>query len=37
MGVVAVELRDGVEDPPDDLVPVVIGFLDDLRERDLVS
>jgi len=33
---VAVELRDGVEDPPDDLVEVVVVFLGDLRERDLV-
>ena len=37
MDVVAVDLRDGVEDPPDDLVAIVIAFLDDLRERDLVS
>jgi hypothetical protein len=34
--VVAVDVRDGVEDPPDDLVEVVVAFLDDLRERDLV-
>jgi hypothetical protein len=32
----AVELRNGVEDPPDDLVKVVTVFLGDLRERDLV-
>jgi Coenzyme PQQ synthesis protein D (PqqD) len=32
----AVDLRDGVEDPPDDLAEVVVAFLDDLRERDLV-
>jgi hypothetical protein len=34
--VVAVDLRDGVEDPPDDLVEVVVACLDDLQERALV-
>jgi len=33
---VAVALRDGVEDPPDDLVGEVIVFLDSLRVRELV-
>jgi hypothetical protein len=33
---VAVDLRDGVEDPPDNLEEVVVSFLDDLQERDLV-
>ena len=33
---VAVALRDGVEDPPDDLAGEVIVFLDSLRVRDLV-
>jgi hypothetical protein len=36
VAVLAVDLRDGVEDPPDDLAEVVVAFLDDLRERDLV-
>jgi Coenzyme PQQ synthesis protein D (PqqD) len=33
---VAVALRDGVEDPPDDLLGVVVSFLTSLEERDLV-
>ena len=33
---VAVELQDAVEDPPSDLTGVVVVFLRDLRERDLV-
>ncbi len=31
------ELRRRVEDPPDDLESVVEDFLEDLRERDLIS
>ena len=34
---VAVALRDGVEDPPDDLAGEVIVFLDSLRVRNLVQ
>ncbi|MET1010514.1 MAG: PqqD family protein [Gaiellaceae bacterium] len=34
---VAAALRDGVEDPPDDLAGEVIVFLDSLRVRDLVQ
>ena len=33
---VAVAIRDGIEDPPSDLVDEVISFLESLRERDLV-
>lgn len=33
---VAVELEDAVEDSPSDLTGVVVVFLGDLRERDLV-
>jgi hypothetical protein len=33
---VAVALRDGIEDPPDDLLSVVVSFLTSLEERDLV-
>lgn len=34
---IAVALRDGVEDPPDDLAGEVIVFLDSLRVRNLVQ
>jgi hypothetical protein len=30
-------VRDGVEDPPDDLCETVIAFLESLRERELVT
>jgi hypothetical protein len=33
---VAVALRDGVEDPPDDLLSLVVSFLTSLEERNLV-
>ena len=33
---VAAAIRDGIEDPPPDLVDEVISFLESLRERDLV-
>jgi Coenzyme PQQ synthesis protein D (PqqD) len=36
VGDVAVALRDGVDGGPDDLTGEVLGFLDSLRERDLV-
>lgn len=34
---IAGDLRDRVEDPPDDLAAVVRDFLGELRERDLVT
>jgi hypothetical protein len=34
---VVVALRDGIEDPPQDLVDEVVEFLEGLRERDLVG
>jgi Coenzyme PQQ synthesis protein D (PqqD) len=34
---VAVAIRDGIEDPPSDLVDEVISFLESLHERDLVQ
>lgn len=34
---IAGEIRARVEDPPDDLEEVVVGFLAELRQRDLIT
>ena len=34
---IARDVRERLDDPPDDLEEIVTGFVDDLRERDLVA